>query len=77
MSSLLTSDDLPEDVAGAESLLSSHAEHKVEIDARQASFTAFKTKGESLINARHYASKEVTILIYMINHKVEMNYILI
>ena len=59
MSGQLVADDLPDDVEGAESLLTTHAEHKVEIDARGAQFEAFRRDGESLIKAHHYASSEV------------------
>jgi hypothetical protein len=59
MSALLLADELPQDVAGAEAVLGSHKEHKGEIDARQASFTAFKANGKELVAAKHYASNEV------------------
>ena len=61
MSGQLVADDLPDDVEGAESLLTTHAEHKVEIDARGAQFEAFRREGESLIKAHHYASSEVRV----------------
>lgn len=61
MSGQLVMDDLPDDVEGAESLLTTHDEHKVEIHARDAQFEAFNKKGESLIKARHYASSEVCV----------------
>ncbi len=59
MSGQLVMDDLPDDVEGAESLLTTHAEHKVEIHARDEQFEAFNNKGESLIKAHHYATSEV------------------
>ena len=59
MVAVLQADELPQDVAGAEAPLTSHSEHKAEIDARQDSFTSFKKKAEALITARHYASQEV------------------
>ena len=59
MLAMLLADELPQDVAGAEAVLASHSEHKMEIDAREASFKAFKLTGSSLIAANHYASKEV------------------
>ena len=59
MVAVLQADELPQDVAGAEALLTSHSEHKAEIDARQDSFTSFKKNAEALIAARHYASQEV------------------
>ena len=59
MSAVLLADELPQDVAGAEAALGSHVEHKAEIDTRQASFQAFQGKGRELVNANHYASREV------------------
>ena len=59
MVAVLQADELPQDVAGAEALLTSHSEHKAEIDARQDSFTSFKKNAEALIAAKHYASQEV------------------
>ena len=61
MVAVLQADELPQDVAGAEALLTSHSEHKAEFDARQDSFTSFKKKAEALITARHYASQEVVV----------------
>ena len=46
MVAVLQADELPQDVAGAEALLTFHSEHKAEIDARQDSFTSFKKKAE-------------------------------
>lgn len=59
MAAILLADELPQDVAGAEAVLANHIEHKGEIDARQASFVAFKSTGEELITANHYASDDV------------------
>ena len=59
MVAILQTDDLPQDVSGAEALLLSHLEHKAEIDARQANFTAFDKQGKALVQAGHYASREV------------------
>ena len=59
---ILLADELPQDVSGAEAILANHVEHKSEIDARQASFAAFKSTGEGLIAANHYASSEVSTL---------------
>ena len=55
----LVTEDLPDDVEGAESLLVSHAEHKVEIDAHNAQFEASTKEGEALV---HYAASEVSRL---------------
>ena len=62
MAAVLQTDDLPQDVSGAEAMLLNHLEHKAEIDARQASFTAFQRQGETLVEAGHYASREVRML---------------
>ncbi|CAI8040975.1 Spectrin alpha chain, non-erythrocytic 1 [Geodia barretti] len=59
MIAVLQTDELPRDVSGAEALLLSHLEHKAEIDARQANFTAFDHQGQVLVEAGHYASKEI------------------
>ena len=61
MVAILQTDDLPQDVSGAEALLLSHLEHRAEIDARQANFTAFEKQGNTLEKAGHYASKEVRL----------------
>ena len=60
MVAVLQTDELPQDVSGAEAVLLSHLEHKAEVDAREASFTAFRKQGEALVQAGHYASKEVS-----------------
>lgn len=60
MVAVLQTDELPRDVSGAEALLLSHLEHKAEIDARQTNFTAFEKQGQALVEAEHYASKEVS-----------------
>ena len=60
MVAVLQTDELPQDVSGAEAVLLSHLEHKAEIEAREASFTAFQKQGESLVQAGHYASKGVS-----------------
>ena len=59
ISSVLLADDLPQDVSGAEAILANHVEHKAEIDSHQTFFNAFKSQGEELIEANHYASNEV------------------
>lgn len=61
MTAVLQTDDLPQDVSGAEAMLHGHLEHKADMDAREASFTAFGKQGEALVQAGHYASREVSI----------------
>ena len=59
MVAVLQTDEIPQDVPGAEAMLLGHLEHKDEIDARQTSFTVFEKQGEALVDAGHYASREV------------------
>lgn len=46
---IINSDDLAKDVAGAEILLERHQEHKGEIDAREDSFMTTELEGKALI----------------------------
>lgn len=64
MTAELMTDELPQDVVGAEAALSNHLEHKVEIDARQDSFSNFLQQGEALILSGHYATQEVIIHVF-------------
>lgn len=59
MNQLVSSDELANDVTGAEALLERHQEYRTEIDARAGTFQAFDQFGHQLINARHYASPDV------------------
>ena len=68
MIAVLQTDELPRDVSGAEALLLSHLEHKAEIDARQANFTAFEKQGQTLVEAGHYANTEVGLSFFFIQH---------
>lgn len=61
MTAVLQTDDLPQDVSGAEAMLLSHLEHKADMDAREASFAAFGKQGDALVQAGHYASREVSL----------------
>ena len=61
MVAVLQVDELPQDIPGAEALLSGHSEHRAEIDAREAGFVSFRKKGEALVAANHYASHEVCV----------------
>ena len=62
-------DELPQYVSGAEAVLLSHLEHKAETEAREASFTAFQKQRDVLVQAGHYASKEVrSHLIKLLSH---------
>ena len=59
MKALLSADELAKDVAGSDSLLQRHQEHKGEIDARQDSFKTVTDFGNALISRGHYASTEI------------------
>ncbi|XP_017134914.1 spectrin alpha chain isoform X4 [Drosophila miranda] len=59
MMSLVTSDELANDVTGAEALIERHQEHRTEIDARAGTFGAFEQFGNELLQANHYASPEI------------------
>merc|ERR1719187_2685316 len=59
MKTLVSSDELANDVTGAEALLERHQEHRTEIDARSGTFQAFELFGQQLLQADHFASPEV------------------
>nr|WAW84869.1 spectrin alpha chain [Halisarca dujardinii] len=59
MSALVSSDELPKDVANAEALLHGHQKYKAEIEARAGNFHSFETFGKQLLGNRHYASGEI------------------
>lgn len=59
MRSLISADELAKDVAGAESLLERHQEHKGEIDAREDSFRVINESGNLLVEKGHFAGNEV------------------
>ncbi|XP_046383507.1 spectrin alpha chain [Ischnura elegans] len=59
MLGLVAAEELASDVTGAEALLERHQEHRMEIDARAATFQAFEQFGKQLLESEHYASVEV------------------
>ena len=59
MSSVITEDELPDDVTSAESFLTRHQEHKAEIDTRQRSVNDFYEAADKLIADGHSASTDV------------------
>lgn len=59
MKAIISADELAKDVAGAESLLERHQEHKGEIDARTDSFDSTTLAGNQLVEKKHYAAEEV------------------
>jgi spectrin alpha len=67
MLQLVSSDELANDVTGAEALLERHQEYRTEIDARTATFEAFKQFGSQLIKSNHYASDDVRQCLQNVN----------
>merc|ERR1719445_2621947 len=59
MKSLICTDELANDITGAEALLERHQEHRTEIDARSGTFQAFELFGQQLLQADHFAAGEV------------------
>lgn len=59
MSSVITDDELPDNVTSAESFLTRHQEHKAEIDTRQRSVNEFYEAADKLIADGHSASADV------------------
>ncbi|XP_049820921.1 spectrin alpha chain isoform X3 [Aethina tumida] len=59
MKAIISADELAKDVAGAESLLERHQEHRGEIDAREDSFNSTIEAGKQLLEKGHYASDEI------------------
>ncbi|CRL06706.1 CLUMA_CG019447, isoform A [Clunio marinus] len=59
MMSLVSSEELANDVTGAEALIERHQEHRTEVDARAGTFSAFEQFGSELLQAKHYASPEI------------------
>ncbi|MFH4975655.1 hypothetical protein AB6A40_002364 [Gnathostoma spinigerum] len=59
MNQLVSSDELANDVTGAEALLERHQEYRTEIDSRGATFQGFEQFGNQLLNSHHYASDSI------------------
>uniref|UniRef100_A0A0N5ANF9 Spectrin alpha chain n=1 Tax=Syphacia muris TaxID=451379 RepID=A0A0N5ANF9_9BILA len=59
MNQLVSSDELANDVTGAEALLERHQEYRTEIDSRNGTFLAFEAFGNQLLNGHHYASENI------------------
>ena len=59
MSSVITEDQLPDDVTSAESFLARHQEHKAEIETRQRSVNDFCDAADKLVADGHSASADV------------------
>ncbi|XP_023929927.1 spectrin alpha chain-like isoform X4 [Lingula anatina] len=73
MMAIISADDLAKDVAGAESLLERHQEHKGEIDAREDSFKTTADAGKQLLESDHYATEEVKEkLVQLANEKTTL-----
>ncbi|CAG0895460.1 unnamed protein product [Darwinula stevensoni] len=67
MKVLVSSEELADDVTGAEALLERHQEHRTEIDARAGTFQAFEQFGQQLLHSGHYASAEVQEKLELMN----------
>ncbi|KAK9736587.1 Spectrin repeat [Popillia japonica] len=59
MLGLVSSEELANDVTGAEALIERHQEHRTEIDARAGTFNALEQFGQQLLSSNHYASPEI------------------
>lgn len=59
MKQLVSSDELANDVTGAETLLERHQDYRTEIDARGPTFLSFQQFGNQLQGSGHYASADV------------------
>ncbi|PAV55545.1 hypothetical protein WR25_20353 [Diploscapter pachys] len=59
MKQLVSSQELANDVTGAEALLERHQEYRTEINARGPTFQAFKQFAQQLLNNKHYASDDI------------------
>ncbi|OUC44771.1 spectrin repeat-containing domain protein, partial [Trichinella nativa] len=55
---LVNSDELANDVTGAEALLERHSEYRTEMDARAGMFQKFDQFGNDLLSMHHYASAD-------------------
>lgn len=55
----MSSDELANDVTGAEALLERHQEYRTEIDSRAGTFLNFESFGNQLLNSHHYASDNI------------------
>lgn len=59
MNQLVSTNELANDVTGAEALLERHQDYRTEIDARAGTFQAFEQFGDQLIQNRHYATEDI------------------
>lgn len=67
----ITAPDLPQDVAGAETLIDRHNEYKAEIDAYQPAFELFYKKGRS-IGRGHFLHKEIEDRIVVLERRMAL-----
>ncbi|XP_041973840.1 spectrin alpha chain isoform X4 [Aricia agestis] len=59
MMALVSSEELANDVTGAEALLERHTDHRTEMDARAGTFQALELFGQQLLQGGHYASDDI------------------
>ncbi|KAG5885767.1 hypothetical protein JTB14_031203 [Gonioctena quinquepunctata] len=71
MLGLVSSEELANDVTGAEALIERHQEHRTEIDARAGTFHALEQFGQQLLNSNHYASPEIQEKLEQLNNARE------
>ncbi|GFQ78654.1 spectrin alpha chain, non-erythrocytic 1 [Trichonephila clavata] len=67
MEALITSTELPQDVATCETSLAQHEVYKSEIDARFRSFYVFEARGKEIIANGHFLSQDVQAKIDALN----------
>ncbi|CAJ0583549.1 unnamed protein product, partial [Mesorhabditis spiculigera] len=58
---LVSSQELANDVTGAEALLERHQEYRTEIDARAATFKAFDQFARQLLNNQHFHKEDIAL----------------
>nr|XP_018898887.1 PREDICTED: spectrin beta chain, non-erythrocytic 1 isoform X2 [Bemisia tabaci] len=72
MIAIVTAPELAQDVAGAELLLSRHAEHRVEIGSRSDALLAFYKTGNTLISQGHFLAGEIQEKIKILEQRNEL-----
>lgn len=67
----ITAPDLPQDVAGAETLIDRHNEYKAEIDAYQPTFEKFYKTGRSISHG-HFLQREIEDRIAVLEQRMKL-----
>lgn len=68
----ITAPDLAKDVAGAEALITQHAEHRVELDARREELDKFFSDGANLVKQGHFLAEDVEEKINALVHRKKL-----